>query len=124
MAPDVIMIDSGDGGAGAAAMPLMGHVGLTVRERLFLVCDILVRHGVKDRNHKKSLQRAPAPRRKAKKASASASALFDEVETIARSAGAPEPRALNRTHVRRVQDDDASVSLEDFAPYPKAEAMR
>ncbi|WP_430431114.1 FMN-binding glutamate synthase family protein [Oceanicaulis sp.] len=48
-APDFITIDSGDGGTGAAPMPLMDNVGLTVREALPLVCDILIRKGLKDR---------------------------------------------------------------------------
>ncbi|CAN0236576.1 unnamed protein product, partial [Chrysoparadoxa australica] len=48
-APDFITIDSGDGGTGAAPMPLMDNVGLTVREALPLVCDILIRKGLKQR---------------------------------------------------------------------------
>lgn len=48
-APDFITIDSGDGGTGAAPMPLMDHVGLPVRESLPLVVDILIRKGLKDR---------------------------------------------------------------------------
>lgn len=48
-APDFITIDSGDGGTGAAPMPLMDYVGLTVRESLPLVVDILIKHGLKDR---------------------------------------------------------------------------
>ena len=48
-APDFITIDSGDGGTGAAPMPLMDYVGLTVRESLPLVVDILMRKGLKER---------------------------------------------------------------------------
>ena len=48
-APDFITIDSGDGGTGAAPMPLMDYVGLPVRESLPLVIDILIRKGLKDR---------------------------------------------------------------------------
>jgi glutamate synthase domain-containing protein 2 len=48
-APDFITIDSGDGGTGAAPMPLMDNVGLTVRESLPLIVDILIRAGLKDR---------------------------------------------------------------------------
>ena len=48
-APDFITIDSADGGTGAAPMPLMDNVGLTVREALPLVCDILIRKGLKER---------------------------------------------------------------------------
>jgi len=48
-APDFITIDSGDGGTGAAPMPLMDNVGLTIRESLPLVDNIRKRHGMKTR---------------------------------------------------------------------------
>ncbi|MBL4589277.1 MAG: FMN-binding glutamate synthase family protein [Alphaproteobacteria bacterium] len=48
-APDFITIDSGDGGTGAAPMPLMDNVGLTIKESLPLVSDILYKYGLKDR---------------------------------------------------------------------------
>ncbi|MGF1457105.1 MAG: FMN-binding glutamate synthase family protein [Alphaproteobacteria bacterium] len=48
-APDFITVDSGDGGTGAAPMPLMDNVGLTLRESLPLVADILCRAHLKDR---------------------------------------------------------------------------
>jgi len=48
-APDFITIDSGDGGTGAAPMPLMDNVGLTIKESLPLVADLLHKHGLKDR---------------------------------------------------------------------------
>jgi len=48
-APDFITVDSGDGGTGAAPMPLMDNVGLTVREALPMVVDALARHGLRDR---------------------------------------------------------------------------
>ena len=48
-APDFITIDSGDGGTGAAPMPLMDNVGLPIRESLPLVVDILCRHGLRGR---------------------------------------------------------------------------
>jgi glutamate synthase domain-containing protein 2 len=48
-APDFITVDSGDGGTGAAPMPLMDNVGLTVRESLPTVSDILHRHGLRQR---------------------------------------------------------------------------
>jgi len=47
--PDFITVDSGDGGTGAAPMPLMDCVGLTVRESLPLVIDALVEAGMRDR---------------------------------------------------------------------------
>ena len=48
-APDFITIDSGDGGTGAAPMPLMDNMGLTIRESLPLVIDLLIAHGLRDR---------------------------------------------------------------------------
>jgi glutamate synthase domain-containing protein 2 len=48
-APDVITIDSGDGGTGAAPMPLIDDVGLLSRESLPMVDDIRKRHGMKER---------------------------------------------------------------------------
>ena len=48
-APDFITVDSGDGGTGAAPMPLMDCVGLTIRESLPLVVDLLQKHGLRDR---------------------------------------------------------------------------
>lgn len=48
-APDFITVDSGDGGTGAAPLPLMDNVGLPIRESLPLVDDIRKRHGMKER---------------------------------------------------------------------------
>ena len=48
-APDFITVDSGDGGTGAAPMPLMDNVGLPVKESLPMVADILSHNGLKDR---------------------------------------------------------------------------
>ena len=48
-APDFFTIDSGDGGTGAAPMPLMDNVGLTIKESLPMVSDILHRYGLRDR---------------------------------------------------------------------------
>ena len=48
-APDFITVDSGDGGTGAAPMALMDNVGLSVRESLPLVVDILCRYGLRER---------------------------------------------------------------------------
>ncbi len=46
--PDFITVDSGDGGTGAAPMPLMDNVGLPIRESLPLVVDSLNRAGLRD----------------------------------------------------------------------------
>jgi len=48
-APDFITIDSGDGGTGAAPMPLMDNVGLVIKESLPLVSDILHKYGLRNR---------------------------------------------------------------------------
>ena len=48
-APDFITVDGGDGGTGAAPMPLMDLVGLTVREVLPMVADLRRTHGLTDR---------------------------------------------------------------------------
>jgi glutamate synthase domain-containing protein 2 len=48
-APDFLTIDSGDGGTGAAPMPLMDDVGLPIRESLPMVVDLLLRYGLRDR---------------------------------------------------------------------------
>ncbi len=48
-APDFITIDGGDGGTGAAPMPLMDNVGLPLREALPMLVDALRRHGLNDR---------------------------------------------------------------------------
>ncbi len=48
-APDFISVDSGDGGTGAAPMPLMDNVGLPIRNSLPMVVDILSKHGLRER---------------------------------------------------------------------------
>ena len=48
-APDFISLDGGDGGTGAAPMPLMDLVGLPLRESLPRVSDLLYERGLRDR---------------------------------------------------------------------------
>ena len=48
-APDFITIDGGDGGTGAAPMALMDNVGLTLKESLPMVSDILSSYDLKER---------------------------------------------------------------------------
>jgi len=48
-APDFITIDGGEGGTGAAPMPLMDLVGMTIREALPRLVDLRDRHGLNDR---------------------------------------------------------------------------
>jgi glutamate synthase domain-containing protein 2 len=46
--PDFFTLDSGDGGTGAAPMALMDNVGLSIRESLPLVRDIVQKYGLAD----------------------------------------------------------------------------
>jgi glutamate synthase domain-containing protein 2 len=48
-APDFIAIDSGEGGTGAAPMPLMDSVGMPIRDSLPIVADALARAGLRER---------------------------------------------------------------------------
>lgn len=48
-APDFITIDGGEGGTGAAPMPLMDLVGMTIREALPRVADLRAEFGLTDR---------------------------------------------------------------------------
>ncbi len=48
-APDFITLDGGDGGTGAAPMPLMDNVGLPVTESLPMLVDALARHQLRGR---------------------------------------------------------------------------
>lgn len=48
-APDFVTLDSGDGGTGAAPMPLMDLVGLSIRESLPRVADLLRKYDLHDR---------------------------------------------------------------------------
>ena len=48
-APDFITLDGGEGGTGAAPMPLIDLVGMSIREALPMVCDIRDAAGLKDR---------------------------------------------------------------------------
>jgi glutamate synthase domain-containing protein 2 len=48
-APDFIALDGGDGGTGAAPLPLMDNMGLTIRESLPLIHDMLLSYGLRER---------------------------------------------------------------------------
>ncbi|GJM03865.1 MAG: FMN-binding glutamate synthase family protein [Rhodomicrobium sp.] len=48
-APDFITVDSGDGGTGAAPMPLIDNVGLPIRQALPLLVDKLNEFGLRER---------------------------------------------------------------------------
>lgn len=48
-APDFFTLDGGDGGTGAAPMPLMDNVGLQLKESLPMLSDIFHRYGLRGR---------------------------------------------------------------------------
>ena len=48
-APDFMTIDGGDGGTGAAPMPLIDNMGLTIRESLPAIDDLLREEGLRER---------------------------------------------------------------------------
>ncbi|MEO9600471.1 FMN-binding glutamate synthase family protein [Parasphingorhabdus sp.] len=48
-APDFFALDGGDGGTGAAPMPLMDNVGLQLKESLPMLSDIFHKYGLRDR---------------------------------------------------------------------------
>ncbi len=48
-APDFITLDGGDGGTGAAPLPLMDNMGMTIRESLPMVTDLLEAYDLRDR---------------------------------------------------------------------------
>ena len=173
-APDFITVDSGDGGTGAAPMPLMDNVGLPIRESLPIVVDILSRYGLRDRiriiasgklitpaevawaycagadfvtsargfmfslgciqalkcnkntcptgitTHDKRLQKGLDPEDKSERVKKFAEKIHYGVDLIAHSCGAKHPRALKRYHVRLVQSDGKSISMDEL--YPPHEA--
>ena len=174
-APDFIAVDSGDGGTGAAPMPLMDNVGLTIREALPMLVDVLVRHGLRDRikviasgklitpaevawaycagtdfvvsargfmfslgciqamkcnkntcptgitTHDRRLQKGLDPEVKSERVKNFVYKMEYGVNLIAHSCGAKHPRALKRYHVRLVQSDGKSASMD--ALYPTAEPI-
>lgn len=169
-APDFITLDGGEGGTGAAPMPLMNLVGLSIREALPLLTDMRNRAGLKDRirivasgklvnpgdvawaiaagadfvtsargfmfalgciqalkchrntcptgvtTHEPRLQAGLVVAEKDKRVAAYAKAIVKEVEVIAHSVGVSEPRLLRRKHVRLVQPDGSSASMESIYP--------
>jgi glutamate synthase domain-containing protein 2 len=48
-APDFITLDGGEGGTGAAPMPLIDLVGMSIREALPMVANLRNAHGLRDR---------------------------------------------------------------------------
>ena len=169
-APDFITIDGGEGGTGAAPMPLIDLVGMSIREALPLVSDLRDQAGLTDRirivasgklvnpgdiawalaagadfitsargfmfslgciqalkcnkntcptgitTHDPRFQKGLVVEDKWKRVSSYAKSLIKEVETIAHSVGAHEPREMNRTHVRIMQDNGRSIPMDKLYP--------
>ena len=169
-APDFITIDGGEGGTGAAPMPLIDLVGMSIREALPIVADLRDQAGLKDRirlvasgklvnpgdiawalaagadfvtsargfmfslgciqalkcnkntcptgitTHDPRFQKGLVVEDKWKRVSSYAKSLIKEVETIAHSVGAHEPREMNRTHVRIMQDSGRSIPMDRLYP--------
>ena len=169
-APDFITIDGGEGGTGAAPMPLIDLVGMSIREALPLVVDLRNAAGLKDRvrivasgklvnpgdvawalaagadfvtsargfmfslgciqalkcnkntcptgitTHDPRFQKGLVVEDKWKRVAAYAKNIVKEVETIAHSVGALEPRAMTRACVRIMQDNGRSVPLSELYP--------
>lgn len=169
-APDFISIDGGEGGTGAAPMPLIDLVGMPIREALPRIVDLRDRYGLKDRiriiasgklvnpsdvawaiclgadfvtsargfmfslgciqalkcnrntcptgitTHDPSLQAGLVVEDKYIKVANYAKGVIKEVETVAHSVGASEPRLMRRRHVRIVQADGTSVPYNKIRP--------
>lgn len=176
-APDFISLDSGDGGTGAAPLPLMDTVGMLIKESLPLLIDKLVAFGLRERvkvvasgkmivpseaawafcvgadfvatargfmfalgciqamrcnrntcptgvtTHDKRLQRGLDPTNKAVRVAHYARSLIAEIDMIAHACGVNDPRQLNRTHCRIVQEDGRSIRLDELFP-PVTEVRR
>lgn len=169
-APDFITLDSGDGGTGAAPMPLMDNVGMTIKETLPLLVDKLLQYNLKTRikvitsgklinpaavawalcagadfitsargfmfsigciqalkcnkntcptgitTHNTRLQNGLNPQDKAVKVANYVTNMNEALEIIAHSCGVPEPRGLNRSHVRIMQNNGKSILMEEIYP--------
>lgn len=175
-APDFITLDGGEGGTGAAPMPLMDLVGLSIREALPLVADLRARAGLTDRirlvasgklvnpgdvawalaagadfvtsargfmfalgciqalkcnkntcptgitTHDPRLQQGLVVSEKYLRVAHYVKDMLHEVEIIAHSVGVPEPRQLQRHHVRIMQPNGLSIPMDEL--YPTRPAMR
>lgn len=68
--------------------------------------------------HNKRLQKGLNPENKATKVANYVHNIVHSVEVIAHSCGAKEPRELNRTHARIVQESGDSITMDTLYPYP------
>jgi len=70
--------------------------------------------------HDEDLQKGLVVDNKAKRVASFAKTMRKEVETIAHSCGANDPRALNRSHARIVVNNGLSVPMDQLHPDVKA----
>ena len=69
--------------------------------------------------HNKRLQRGLNPQSKAARVAGYCKNMIHEVEVIAHSCGVRRPRLLQRMHVRIVQDNGKSKSMDELYPCPE-----
>lgn len=72
--------------------------------------------------HDSDLQRGLVPADKAERVASFATKLVYGVGLIAHSCGVPQPRGLNRTHVRIIEHGGLSTSLAEIHPIPQSRA--
>ncbi len=172
-APDFITIDSGDGGTGAAPMPLIDNTALTIKEALPLCVDVLEKYGLRGRirvigagklitpaevawaycagadfvnsargfmfalgciqslkcnkntcptgitTHQRHLQRGLDPEDKAVRVMNYAARIHYGAGLIAHACGVAHVRALERKHVRLIQENGKSRPLSEIYPPAK-----
>jgi len=102
----------------------MDNVGLTIKESLPLVVDILRRYGLREQiicptgitTHNRRLQRELNPLEKARRVANYVARMEKEVGVIAYSCGVANPRALRRYHCRIVQADGRSIPMNELYP--------
>ena len=108
-APDYIALDSGDGGTGAAPMPLIDSTGMLIEDSLPLLHDMLVTAGLRERINIIAAGKLITSADVAWAFCVGADmvnyvkTLNEEVEIIAHACGVDCPRDLTRDHLLVVQ---------------------
>lgn len=72
--------------------------------------------------HDRRFQRGIVPKEKGERVASYIKNLVHEVDIMANSCGALEPRGLRRYHVRIVQNDGNSILLSELYPWPEGTA--
>lgn len=73
--------------------------------------------------HKVELQRGLIPFEKSERVASYAKKIVYGVGLIAHSCGVTQPRALDRKHVRIIQNSGHSISMEELIPTPKTDSQ-